>query len=79
MSNILLLLQRPSELFRHIEKSQTIIKLSIAAISRDMEDAKCFKNLLRAVRYNSKICELDVSENLMTPACFHVLRDCIVR
>jgi len=35
--------------------------------------------LLRAVRHSKKIKSLNISENFLTPACFHVLRDIFVK
>ena len=37
------------------------------------------RGLLRAVRYNQKIKTLNISENFLTPACFHILRDVFLR
>jgi len=37
------------------------------------------RTLLRAVRYNREINELNISENFLTPACFHILRDVFLR
>lgn len=53
--------------------------MHIAALSQDHEDAKKMRMLLRAVRHSKKIKSLNISENFLTPACFHVLRDIFVK
>ena len=44
-----------------------------------MEDSRKLKLLLRAVRLNSKLKYLNVSENFLTGACFHMLKDIFFR
>lgn len=48
-------------------------------MSEDNEDAKKYKMLLRAVKRNSRIKFLNISENYMTGACFHVLKDILLK
>ena len=35
--------------------------------------------LIRSIRYNQSIHTLNISENYLTPACFHILRDVFLR
>ena len=44
-----------------------------------MEDSRKLKLLLRAVRLNRKLKYLNVSENFLTGACFHMLKDIFFR
>jgi len=44
-----------------------------------MEDSKKLKLLLRAVRINQKLKYLNISENYLTGACFHMLKDIFFR
>ncbi len=48
-------------------------------MSQDNEDAKKLRMLLRSIQKCKKLKTLNVSENYMTPACFHVMRDVFLR
>lgn len=82
-TNLLAQLASPVEFFNTIEKSTNLKTLNIAAMSEDNEDAKKFKLLLRSVRRNSqrggRIKYLNISENYMTSACFHSLKDILLK
>ena len=54
-------------------------KLGLAALSQDNEDAKKLRMLIRSLLKCKKLKTLNVSENYMNPACFHVLRDVFLR
>ena len=71
LTNILAQVNSPTEMCHAIEKTP----IQIAAIAQDFEDSKKFKPLLRAVKKNTNITYLNISENYMSPACFHSLRD----
>ena len=79
MTNVLSMLQAPQDVNNAIEKLKNLKTLSIAALSADNEDAKKMRMLLRAVLKCKKLKTLNISENYLTPACFHVLRDVFVR
>lgn len=44
-----------------------------------MEDSRRFKLLLRAVRLNHTLNYINISENYLTGACFHMLKDIFFR
>ena len=79
MTNILAQLLNPVDFFVAVEKNKTIKSLHIAALSQDNEDAKKMRCLLRAIKNNSRIRTLNMSENYLTGACFHVLRDVFLK
>ncbi|CDW75705.1 UNKNOWN [Stylonychia lemnae] len=79
MTNILAMLTSPAEFFTALEKNMTVKIFHAAAISQDNEDAKKMKFLLRAVKKNNKIKYLNISENYLTSACFHVLKDTFIK
>ena len=80
MTNILVQLPTNStSFFDAIERNQTIKKLKVAAICQDMEDSKKLKLLLRAIRNNYKLKYINISENFLTGACFHMLKDIFFR
>jgi len=60
-------------------RNMTLRKLKVAAICNDMEDSKKFKLLLRALKTNSRLKYLNISENYLTGACFHMLKDIFFR
>ena len=83
-SNLLSQLAAPVEFFNTIEKCQSLRVLNIASLSEDNEDAKKLKFLLRAVKRNSikgggRIKFLNISENYMSAACFHSLKDILLK
>jgi Ran GTPase-activating protein (RanGAP) involved in mRNA processing and transport len=82
-TNLLLQLCAPVEFFNVIEKNKSLKELGLAALSEDQTTAKTFKLLLRAVRRNQarggRIKSVNVSENYMSPACFHALKDVVVK
>lgn len=61
----------------------TLKTIHMAAMSEDTEDAKKLKFLLRAVRRNQirggRIKFLNVSENYLTSACFHALKEILIK
>ena len=79
MTNILPMLMNPTDVFNSLEKNKTIKTLHVAALSQDHEDAKKMRCLIRALKKNSRIKYLNISENFLTPACFHVLRDVFLK
>jgi hypothetical protein len=54
-------------------------KLKVAAICSDVEDSKKFKLLLTALKNNKRLKYLNISENYLTGACFHMLKDLFFR
>ena len=44
-----------------------------------MEDSKKLKQLLRAIRNNQRLKYINISENFLTGACFHMLKDVFFR
>lgn len=79
MTNILPALWANSFFFDALAKNQTLKKLKVAAICQDTEDSKKLKLLLKALRLNSKLKYLNLSENYLTGACFHMLKDLFFR
>ena len=79
MTNILVQLMNPTDFFLSIERNKSIKKLHIAALSQDNEDAKKMRMLLRAVKNNQYIRMLNISENYLTAACFHIFRDVFLK
>jgi len=79
MTNILSMLMNPTDVFNALEKNSTIKQLHIAALSQDNEDAKKMRCLIRALKKNPRVKFLNISENFLTPACFHTLRDVFLR
>ena len=79
MTNILSMLQAPQDFNVALERLPQLKKLGIAALSQDNEDAKKYRMLLRSVLKCKKLKTLNVSENFLSPACFHVLRDVFLR
>lgn len=73
----------PVEFFTTIEKNQTIRILNIATMSEDSNGAKKYKFLLRAVKRNiakgGRIKFLNVSENYLNAACFHCLKEVLLK
>jgi hypothetical protein len=51
----------------------------MAAVCQDMEDSKKLKLVLRAIRLNTKLKYVNISENFLTGACFHMLKDIFFR
>lgn len=79
-TNLLAQLPAPAEFSVTIEKSTSIRILNLASISEDNEDAKKLKFILRAVKRNrGRIKRLNVSENYMSGACFHSLREALLK
>ena len=58
---------------------QSLKKIGIAALSQDNEDAKKMRMMLRSLLKCKKLKTLNISENYLTPACFHVLRDVFLK
>ena len=79
MTNVLAQLMNPTDFFIAIEKNKTIKKLHIAALSQDNDDAKKMRMLIRAVKNNTVIRMLNISENYLTAACFHIFRDVFLK
>lgn len=80
MTNILVqLTASQTNFFDAIENSVSLRKLKFAAICQDLEDSKKLKFLLRAIRNNKSLKYLNISENYMTGACFHMLKDIFFR
>lgn len=81
MTNILCQLPTAASnsFFDAIERNLSIKKLKVAAICQDMEDSKKLKLLLRAIRNNTRLKYLNISENFLTGACFHMLKDIFFR
>lgn len=79
MTNILSMLQAPQDFNVALERLPQLKKLGIAALSQDNEDAKKYRMLIRSVLKCKKLKTLNVSENFLSPACFHVLRDVFLR
>lgn len=79
MTNILTQLGSSTNFFDAIERNLTIRKLKMAAVCQDMEDSKKLKLILRAIRINKKLKYINISENYLTGACFHMLKDIFFR
>ena len=79
MTNILPMLTNPAEVFNALEKNSIIKTLHVASLSQDHDDAKKMRFLIRALKKNQRVKYLNISENFLTPACFHCLRDVFLK